>query len=64
MSQTLDLHQNNNSRGPSAALSTCAFASVKYMQIWLKEFSFSVSPFEPLTSLECGTMNYILGLFL
>ena len=27
----------------SAALSTCAFASVEYMQIWLKEFSSSIS---------------------
>ena len=42
--------------------STCDFASFKYMHIWLKELSFSVSHFQPLTSLEFDTVNYILGL--
>ena len=34
---------NSKSYGPNVVLSTCDFASVNYMQIWLKEFSFSVS---------------------
>ena len=38
------------------------FASIKYMQMWLKEFSSSISQFRPLTSLEFDTMNCSLGL--
>ena len=32
--------------------SPCDFASIKYMHKWLKEFSSSISQFQPLTSLE------------
>ena len=41
--------------------STCDFVSIKHMHKWLKEFSSSISQFQPLTSLEFDTVNYSLG---
>ena len=42
--------------------STHEFASIKYMHKWVKEFSSSISQFQPFTSLEFDTVNYSLGL--